>query len=157
MWRRWGAVLAILAIGGVHMTEVSMADDNKAVRAAVDQWFVVLNAMLNGDPEPFAGLYSHGDDVTYMGAEGTLKSVYPCFSYVSPSPPDTRKHRNTGLLTMRPRKRGLSVGCSLGCNGSLAFEANQPASARRSRVSTNIFCYPSKQLREGRFQSYGPN
>jgi uncharacterized protein (TIGR02246 family) len=56
------------------MTEVSMADDIKAARVAVDQWFVVLNAMLNGDPEPFAGLYSHADDVTYMSAEGTYRT-----------------------------------------------------------------------------------
>jgi uncharacterized protein (TIGR02246 family) len=48
-------------------------DDKRAVRQAVDQWFVVLNAMLNGDPKPFAELYSHADDVTYMGAEGTYR------------------------------------------------------------------------------------
>ncbi len=47
--------------------------DQHAVRQAVDQWFVVLNAMLNGDPKPFAELYSHADDVTYMGAEGTYR------------------------------------------------------------------------------------
>ena len=29
--------------------------------------------MLHGDPEPFAGVYSHADDVTYMGAEGGLR------------------------------------------------------------------------------------
>ncbi len=49
------------------------AGDERAVRQAVDQWFVVLNAMLNGDPKPFAELYSHADDVTYMGAEGTYR------------------------------------------------------------------------------------
>ena len=54
-----------------------MADDRQAVRAAVDQWFVVLNAMLNGDPKPFAELYSHADDVTYMGAEGTYRTGWP--------------------------------------------------------------------------------
>jgi uncharacterized protein (TIGR02246 family) len=48
-------------------------EDEVAVRAAVDQWLVVLNAMLNGDPEPLAALYSHKDDVTYMGAEGTYR------------------------------------------------------------------------------------
>ena len=48
-------------------------DDEVAVRAAVNQWFDVLNAMLNGDAEPFAALYSHNDDVTYMGAEGTYR------------------------------------------------------------------------------------
>ncbi|MEE8633836.1 MAG: nuclear transport factor 2 family protein [Methyloceanibacter sp.] len=51
-----------------------MPTDNEIqVRGAVDQWFAVLNAMLNGDPEPFAALYSHKDDVTYMGAEGTYR------------------------------------------------------------------------------------
>lgn len=45
--------------------------EQAAVRAAVDQWFVVLNAMFAGDPEPFAKLYSHAADVTYMGAEGS--------------------------------------------------------------------------------------
>lgn len=48
-------------------------EDEKAVRQAVEQWFVVLNAMLNGDPKPFADLYSHADDITYMGAEGTYR------------------------------------------------------------------------------------
>ena len=47
--------------------------DRAAVRAAVDQWFVALNAMFAGDPAPFAALYSHADDVTYMGAEGTYR------------------------------------------------------------------------------------
>ena len=50
-----------------------MAADRQAVEAAVDQWFVALNAMLNGDPQPFAELYSHAEDVTYMGAEGTYR------------------------------------------------------------------------------------
>ena len=49
------------------------SDDEIAIRAAVSQWFDVLNAMLNGDAEPLAALYSHGDDVTYMGAEGTYR------------------------------------------------------------------------------------
>ena len=49
-------------------------EDEIAVRAAIDQWFVVLNAMLNGDPEPFAALYSHKDDVVYMGAEGSYRT-----------------------------------------------------------------------------------
>ena len=52
---------------------MSAADERQAVQAAVDQWFVVLRAMLNGDPKPFAELYSHADDVFYMGAEGTYR------------------------------------------------------------------------------------
>jgi uncharacterized protein (TIGR02246 family) len=45
----------------------------QAVHDTVGQWFVALNAMFAGDAEPFAELYSHADDVTYMGAEGTYR------------------------------------------------------------------------------------
>ena len=48
-------------------------DEQRAVRAAVDQWFVALNAMLSGDPRPLAEIYSHADDVTYLGAEGNVQ------------------------------------------------------------------------------------
>ena len=73
MLKRLCAILIVLVISSAAMTEGTMADDKQAVRAAVDQWFVVLNAMLNGDPEPLADLYSHADDVTYMSAEGTYR------------------------------------------------------------------------------------
>ena len=46
-------------------------DDDKAVRQAVEQWFVALNAMLNGDPAPFADLWHQSAEVLYFGAEGT--------------------------------------------------------------------------------------
>lgn len=38
---------------------------------AVQQWFVVPNAMRNGDPAPCAEIYSDTDDVTYLSAEGS--------------------------------------------------------------------------------------
>ncbi len=47
--------------------------EEQAVRAAVDQWFVALNAMLNGDPSPLSEVYSHAGDVTYMGAQGSYR------------------------------------------------------------------------------------
>jgi ketosteroid isomerase-like protein len=47
-------------------------NEQQAVRTAVDQWFVALNAMLSGNPKPLAKVYSHADDVTYLGAEGTF-------------------------------------------------------------------------------------
>jgi ketosteroid isomerase-like protein len=48
-------------------------DDNTAVLAANEAWYIALNAMLNGDPAPFADVYSHADDVSYMSAEGGLR------------------------------------------------------------------------------------
>lgn len=49
------------------------ASSEAAVREAVERWAEALNAMLGGDPEPLAELYSHADDVVYMGAEGTYR------------------------------------------------------------------------------------
>lgn len=83
MLKCFGVLLTIFLLTGVPSLaedkpastsqKVSMSDE-AALRNAVDQWFVVLNAMLNGDPKPFADLYSHADDVTYMGAEGTYRT-----------------------------------------------------------------------------------
>jgi hypothetical protein len=32
-----------------------------------------LNAMLAGDAAPMAAVWSHGDDVTYMGPDGAIR------------------------------------------------------------------------------------
>ena len=74
----WLAVVAAFALMGVSMTGPGKAGDDAAgdvaaVRAAVDQWFVVLNAMVAGDPAPFASFFSHADDVLYMSGEGTFR------------------------------------------------------------------------------------
>lgn len=47
-------------------------DARDAVLAAHARWYEALNAMLAGNPEPFAEIYSHSDDVSYMPAEGGL-------------------------------------------------------------------------------------
>jgi len=48
-------------------------DDEATVQAANKAWYIALNAMLNGDPAPFADVYSHAEDVSYMSAEGGLR------------------------------------------------------------------------------------
>lgn len=50
-----------------------MSEDEKAVRAAVDRWFAALNAMLAGDPEPFATVFSRSAELLYMSGEGTYR------------------------------------------------------------------------------------
>ena len=70
MIRQWATATALAA---TIMIGPAWAGEQQAVRVVVDQWFEVLNAMLNGDPAPFADIYSHADDVIYMGAEGTYR------------------------------------------------------------------------------------
>jgi ketosteroid isomerase-like protein len=53
-----------------------MATDEQDVRAAFDQWFVALNAMVAGDPKPFADIWSHAADTIYMSGEGTYVVGY---------------------------------------------------------------------------------
>ncbi|WP_421726352.1 YybH family protein [Bauldia sp.] len=70
--------VTLLVVAAPSVTEASADEahasaDERAIRDAVDQWIVALNAMLNGDPEPFADIYSHADDAYYMGAEGTYR------------------------------------------------------------------------------------
>jgi uncharacterized protein (TIGR02246 family) len=50
-----------------------MTPEEAGVRRAVDAWFAALNAMIAGDPEPFAEVCSHADDVIYMSGEGTFR------------------------------------------------------------------------------------
>jgi uncharacterized protein (TIGR02246 family) len=50
-----------------------MTSQEADVRRAVDDWFAALNAMIKGDPAPFADVCSHSDDVIYMSGEGTFR------------------------------------------------------------------------------------
>ncbi len=48
----------------------SPADDTKAVQQATAQFYTSLNAMFTGDAGPMQEIWSHADDVTYMGPGG---------------------------------------------------------------------------------------
>lgn len=37
------------------------------------RFYAALNAMFAGDPEPFADVYSHADDVSYLPAQGGVR------------------------------------------------------------------------------------
>ncbi len=63
---------AILPPGTTRAAGAAPADE-AGVTEAVNQWISALNAMVAGDPEPFAALFSHSDDVIYMSGEGTYR------------------------------------------------------------------------------------
>lgn len=46
------------------------ASEEQAVRQAAARFYEALNAMFTGDASPMAAVWSHTDDVTYMGAGG---------------------------------------------------------------------------------------
>ena len=50
-----------------------MNQNEEAVKSATDQFYVALNAMFKGDLEPMKAVWSHADDVTYMGPAGGMR------------------------------------------------------------------------------------
>jgi len=58
--------MSVLAAGSVNAT----TSDEQAVRDASAQFYVALNTMFTGDAAPMEAVWSHADDVTYMGPGG---------------------------------------------------------------------------------------
>lgn len=67
----WLAIV-VLALAGFMAANCTRAseDDEKAVREAAEQFYAALNAMFTGDLGPMETVWSHADDVTYMGPGG---------------------------------------------------------------------------------------
>ncbi len=68
-----GAVVVLLV--GILLVQSAAASegDELAVRKAVDEFYLALNAMFQGELEPMTEIWSHADDVTYMGPTGGLQ------------------------------------------------------------------------------------
>jgi ketosteroid isomerase-like protein len=63
------AVLLALGLAGMALPPAA-ADDTAEVEAVAAQFYVALNAMFSGDLSLMKGMWSHDDDVTYMGPDG---------------------------------------------------------------------------------------
>lgn len=64
--------LILLAVAGFSCSKTKPAseDDGKAVMDAVGRFYAALNSMFTGDLEQMKEVWSHADDVTYMGPGG---------------------------------------------------------------------------------------
>ena len=64
--------IAILSAVTLMSTKGTLAADGDtlAVRAASDNFYAALNAMFTGDAKPMFGVWSHQNDVSYMGPAG---------------------------------------------------------------------------------------
>ena len=68
------AVVVSFAIGLLTATTASAAeDDHDAVRAAAQEFYSALNSMFTGQLEPMKKVWSHKEDVTYMGPGGGFR------------------------------------------------------------------------------------
>jgi ketosteroid isomerase-like protein len=71
-----GQMLAtvLLAVAGMAPLGAARAaqQDEKAVPKVTAQFYAALNAMFEGNVEPMNAVWSHTEDVTYMGPDGKL-------------------------------------------------------------------------------------
>jgi hypothetical protein len=68
---RFSAILILLLVGFccTH-AERSPANGQEAVSRVVEEFYSALNALFMGEIEPMMQIWSHADDVTYMGPTG---------------------------------------------------------------------------------------
>jgi len=70
IWLACSGAMLISFVGLMHGETALAADNDKAVGKAAEQFYSALNAMFRGDLAPMQEVWSHGDDVTYMGPGG---------------------------------------------------------------------------------------
>jgi ketosteroid isomerase-like protein len=63
------ALASVALFGGCVKVETRELDE-RAVRAAAAEFYVALNYLFTGDAGPMKEVWSHADDVTYMGPGG---------------------------------------------------------------------------------------
>jgi len=67
------ALAAVATASGAHRGNPPPGDE-KGVRGAVAHFYTALDALFRGDAAPMSAVWSHADDVTYMGPGGGLES-----------------------------------------------------------------------------------
>ena len=70
--KSFALAIFLLAVAGLISPNAAQAaePDEKAVRQATDGFYAALNAMFIGNIEPMTAVWSHAEDVTYMGPDG---------------------------------------------------------------------------------------
>ena len=67
------AALALVGAATVSARDAVIDQANEiTVQEATDGFYAALNAMFTGDAEPFQDVWSHADDVTFMGPDGSV-------------------------------------------------------------------------------------
>ena len=64
------SLFVLFAALGLFMSPANAQNDIAAVKQANADFYTALNAMFGGDLEPMKAIWSHADDVTYMGPDG---------------------------------------------------------------------------------------
>lgn len=67
------AILVLMLGGSLVPDEAAAAADDEGVKAAVEEFYTALNAIFTGDLSLMKEIWSHADDVTYLGPDGSFE------------------------------------------------------------------------------------
>lgn len=113
------------------------ATDDAAVMAAVEKFYSALNIMFTGDAEPMKDMWSHADDVTYMGPAGEFQKGW---TEVLPVWEKHAAMKLGGKVT--PDRMQVTVGQDIAITHNYEIGENFDQEGNRQEVSiraTNIF------------------
>jgi len=123
----------LLTAGTANASEA----DERAVREASTQFYAALNAMFTGDVAPMKSIWSHADDVTYLGPAGGLQVGW---DKVLTQWEAQAALKLGGKVT--PEKTTMAVGQTLAVTQNYEKGENVNADGERQTVSiraTNVF------------------
>jgi len=69
----FAATLIASSVGLLHADNGPAGREEKAVQRANQGFYAALNAMFEGDLQPMTKVWSHADDVTYLGPDGSFR------------------------------------------------------------------------------------
>ena len=125
------------AQAGPAAAQDSAADETAAVRAAAAQFYAALNILFTGDVEPMEAVWSHSDDVTYMGPDGTFQVGW---TQVLANWESQAAMKLGGEV--EPVDMHVTVGQDLAVTHNVEWGTNLPAGGEAQAVSiraTNLF------------------
>lgn len=134
-------VTAVLAASSLFAGGVSKSadadDDQQAVRAALSDFHVALNRLFTGDAGPMSDVWSHADDVSYMGPDGGFQVGWSEIR----AEWDRQAAKKLGGK-IRPEKVHVLVGANIAVtqNYEVGENNNTGQGAQQVRIrATNIF------------------
>lgn len=113
------------------------ADDTAAVAAAVGQFYTALNIFFTGDLGPMKEVWSHADDVTYMGPGGGFQKGWAA---VLPIWEEVAAIKLGGKVT--PKDMRITLGQDIALTHNYEIGENVDKNGKPLKVSiraTNIF------------------
>jgi ketosteroid isomerase-like protein len=130
------AVVALVICGAISAVQADETG-NSAVMAAEERFYAALNAMFTGDARPMKEVWSHADDVTYMGPGGGFQKGWAA---VSDDWDKQAAMKLGGKVT--PDRLGMTTGADIAFTQNYEIGENVDKDGRPMKVSiraTNIF------------------